>query len=370
MASTRSSQGAHTLEGEYYTTQRIYDLETERIFSRRWLFVGLAAALSDAGSYFLAEFDNDSVIIVRDRDNRIRAFHNVCRHRGTRLCGNAAGAFGKHMVCPYHAWSYTLAGELAAAPNMADVEGFDAANYPLHSVALEVWRGMIFINLCAQPQPFAEAFAPVISRFDRWRIDSLAPVHRTEYEVAANWKLLMQNYSECYHCPTLHPMLNKLTPYRNTSNDLDEGAIVGGPMQLASGMSSMTIDGRACAAPFSTIPPDEQSLVHYYVFFPSLFLSLMPDYVLIHRLIRRGPHLTTVVCQWLFDAEAAAQSDFDPTPAVEFWDTTNRQDWHICEQSHAGINSRGYQPGPYSNLESLLAALDREYLSALGAEAS
>jgi Rieske 2Fe-2S family protein len=359
----RSSHGARTLPGEYYTSQGVYDTETERIFGRSWICVGVATSIPEAGDYFLAEVEGESVIVVRDRDGGVRAFYNVCRHRGTRLCSDENGCFSKYIVCPYHSWAYDLSGDLVTAPNMDDVEGFDPATLPLHALATTVWEGLVFVNLDCDATPFDVAYPSLTGRFTRWGLPELEPVHRIVYEVEANWKLLFQNYSECYHCPTLHPALNKLTPYRGTSNDLDEGPLLGGPMKLADGVSSMTTSGRACAAPFPGLEDEDLQLAYYYTLFPSVFLSLLPDYVLIHRLVRRGPTRTTVVCDWLFDAGAETKTpEVDPSGAIEFWDLTNKQDWGIVEQSQAGFASRAYVPGPYSNLESLLAAFDREYL--------
>jgi len=366
MTTVRTSGGARTLPGRHYTSPEIFDLERQRIFRTRWICVGLAADIPEPGNYMLADVAGDSLIVLRDRGGAIRVMHNVCRHRGTRLCENDAGMFGRHIVCPYHAWAYDLDGRLAAAPIMDEVEGFDREDYPLHAVATTVWEGLVFINLGDAPQPFDEAFAPVMGKFSAWGLDRLAPVHRTEYHVRANWKLMMQNYSECYHCPCLHPVLNKLTPFRNSSNDLTEGPILGGPMKLSGGSESMTISGRRCAPPFGHLQGEQRQLVHYYVFSPSMFLSLMPDYALVHRLVPRDVAHSTIICQWLFEPEAAAAAGFDPSGAVGFWDMTNRQDWHICEQSQRGIESSAYSPGPYANLESMIAALDREYLRSLG----
>jgi Rieske 2Fe-2S family protein len=366
MTTTRTSGGATTLPRHSYTSPEIFERERQSIFRSRWICVGLAADIPEPGNYMLAEVAGDNLIVVRDRTGAIRAFHNVCRHRGTRLCENSSGMFGKHIVCPYHAWAYDLDGRLAAAPIMDEVEGFERADYPLHAAASALWEGLIFINLSPEPEPFESAFAPVIGKFTAWGLDRLAPAHRTEYEVAANWKLMVQNYSECYHCPSLHPALNKLTPFRNSGNDLTEGAILGGPMLLSSASESMTMDGRLCASTFGHLHGEQRKLVHYYVFFPSMFLSLMPDYAMVHRVIPRDFRRSTIVCQWLFDPETMRRPDFDATRAVEFWDMTNRQDWHICEQSQLGIESSAYTPGPYANLESMIAAVDREYLRALG----
>ncbi len=370
MTITRTSQGAKTLPQEYYTSPDVHARERERIFARRWICVGLAAELPARGSFLRAEVAGESRLVVRDHERgggsgtggEIRAFYNVCRHRGTRLCEAAAGNVGKHIVCPYHAWAYDLDGQLASAPIMSDVEGFDAADYPLHDVATAVWEGMIFVNLDPDPEPFELAFAPVLNKFRDWNLSALVPVHQTTYDVRANWKLMVQNYSECYHCPSLHPVLNKLTPFRDSANDLEEGAILGGPMKLSEGAESMTMHGRACAAPFPHLDDEQRRLVYYYVFFPSMFLSIMPDYVLVHRCLPRDAAHSTIICQWLFPPEAVSAPSFDASGAIDFWDMTNRQDWHICAESQLGIESRVYRPGPYANLESMLAAIDREYL--------
>jgi len=364
--STRTAAGATTLPQAYYTSPAIFSRELERIFSRRWLFAGHASQLSKPGDFFLFDIDRESLIILRDRQNEVRAFYNVCRHRGARVCTQTRGEFPQAIQCPYHAWTYGLDGNLIGAPLMADMEEFDPREHALASAAVKIWQGLVFVNLATEPEPFERAFAPLMGKFDRWRIADLESVHRTVYEVDANWKLLFQNYSECYHCPTVHPTLNKLTPFRNSINDLEEGPFLGGPMQLAAGGGSMTMTGARCAAPLSGIADDDLDLVYYYTLLPNLFLSLHPDYVLIHRGDPRAVDHTTITCEWFFHPEAIASEGFDATPAVEFWDMTNRQDWHLCTISQQGISSRAYTPGPYADLESQLAAFDREYLRALG----
>ncbi len=362
----RTAGGATTLPGKYYTSEEIYRRESERIFSRRWLYADRSARIATPGSYFLHEIDGESLIILRNRQGELRAFYNLCRHRGTRLCEAAEGHFAKSIRCPYHAWSYNLDGELTGAPNMREVAGFAKTNYSLHPVAAAEWAGNIFLNLSPTPPALQNTLAAVWHKFDNWRLPELTTVHRTEYEVRANWKLILQNYSECYHCPTLHPQLNRLTPYRNSSNDLESGPILGGPMQLSQPAGSMTLSGQRCAPPLPGVAPQDRQQVYYYVFFPNMLLSLHPDYVLIHRVDRLDIARSRVVCLWLFHAEAVARPDFDPGGAIEFWDMTNRQDWHVCELSQHGVASRAYVPGPYAELESMIAALDREYLTALG----
>jgi len=367
---TRSAAGERTLPQAYYTSDAIFDREVERIFSTRWMYVGHVCEIPEPGDYLVFHIDHESVIVLRNRQNRVQAFFNVCRHRGARLCGDPAGHFPSAIQCPYHAWTYDLDGKLIGAPIMSEVESFTKADYPLHPVSVGVWEGLIFLCLEPQPVPFEEAFAPLIGKFGAWRIGELRSVHRTVYDVAANWKLLFQNYSECYHCPTVHPTLNRLTPFRDSFNDLDEGPFLGGPMRMSMPGGSMTMTGNRCAMPLGEVAGEDLDLVYYYTLFPNLFLSLHPDYVLIHRGEPQAVDRTRIICEWFFHPDAIGRPDFDPQPAIEFWDMTNREDWHLCTISQQGISSRAYSPGPYAELESQLAAFDREYLRALGYDGS
>jgi Rieske 2Fe-2S family protein len=362
---TRSARNATTLPQRYYTDETVFRRETERIFAARWLYVGRASTLAAPGQYVLVDVDADSVIVVRDGAGTVRAFHNVCRHRGTRLCRESAGAFSKSIQCPYHAWTYGLDGQLIGAPHMHEVEGFAKEDYPLHPVGVAEWDGGVFINLAREPEPFDVAFAPLMGKFEKWNVGRLGVAHSITYEVAANWKLIFQNYSECYHCPSLHPILNRLTPFRNSSNDLEEGPILGGPMRMSIDGGSMTMTGQTCAPPLGRVDGEDLNLVHYYTVFPNMLLSVHPDYVLVHRIERLAVDRSRVVCEWLFDPEAMAAPDFDPSGAIEFWNMTNRQDWEVSELSQQGIASSAYEPGPYSELESMIAAWDRAYLAAL-----
>lgn len=367
---SRTAFGQRSLPGESFTSQEIFRAECRRIFHRWWLLAGHASELAAPGSFFRFDLDGESVIVVRDGEGEIRAFHNLCRHRGSRLCREPRGEVGGTLRCPYHAWTYGLDGSLRAAPNMAEVAGFDRRDYPLQPVALTDWQGFLFLNLAPDPVPFDEMLPGLAGptaggRFGAWRLPELASVHRTTYEVEANWKLIFHNYSECYHCPGAHPHLNQLSPYRNTANDLEEGPVLGGPMWMRNPEGSMTTGGRRCAPPFAGLSGEERGRVYYYTLFPGAFLSLHPDYVLVHRLEPLDTARTRVVCDWLFHPEAAATPGFDPGPAIEFWDLTNRQDWELCANTHKGVASRAWEPGPYSELESQLAAFDRQYLRAL-----
>lgn len=354
--------GAHTMPGHQYTSPEVYADERERIFDRSWLCIGRASSIQNSGDFFLQSIASESLIITRDREGIPHAFYNVCRHRGTRLCTQERGRFGETIQCPYHAWTYRTDGRLIGAPHMGDVEGFDKRDYPLHSVPLREWEGFLFINLARDPEPFDEVFAPIYDRLSRFNLDALSIGHRIIYDVKANWKLVFQNYSECLHCPTIHPELSSIMPYQSGENDLVEGPFLGGFMLITPPNASATMTGRACAIPLSDLPEEERRRAYYYTIFPNLMLSIHPDYVVYYTLWPDGPGKTRIVCEWLFHPDAANASGFNPNDAIEMWDMTNRQDWSISEQSFAGISSRAYVPGPYSPRESIPAAWDREYL--------
>ncbi|TLZ75082.1 MAG: hypothetical protein E6K07_10115 [Methanobacteriota archaeon] len=233
---------------------------------------------------------------------------------------------------------------------------------------MEEWEGFLFLSLAQDPEPFAQAFAPLIGRLARFELPRLVAVKRFDYDVAANWKLIFQNYSECLHCPVIHPELSSLMPYTSGANDLTEGPFLGGYMLITEPNASLTLSGRACALPLGGdgVPAEERRRAYYYTIFPNLMLSIHPDYAVSYMLWPQGPGRTHIECEWLFRADAPGRADFNPEDAVQFWDLTNRQDWHICEQSFAGISSRAYVPGPYSPRESMPAAWDRAFLAALG----
>lgn len=364
----RTSFGQHTLGREYFVSDEIWRAEHEKIFLRSWMLAGHVSQLEQPGSYFLFELERESVIVLRDRDGELRAFHNHCRHRGSKLCREAQGTLGKAIQCPYHAWTFGLDGALRGVPTMSEVPGFDPADYPLHSAALNNWEGFLFVNLSPNPPPFAEALPGLAGRFEQWRSAELRPAGRRVYEVEANWKLIFHNFSECYHCPLAHPHLNKLTPFRNSENDLEEGPVLGGPMWMSNRDGSMTMGGERCAPALPGITEAQRGKVYYYSLFPSGFLSFHPDYVMMHRAQPLSKDATRVTCEWLFHPDAIAAPGFDPQPAIEFWDLTNRQDWDLCSNAHRGVTSQAWEPGPYSELESQLAAFDRQYRRSLGEE--
>ena len=362
-------QGARTLPQVYYVAPETLEVEWTRIFGAHWLCVGRQEQVAQPGSYLVANIGIESVIVVRDRNGVLHAHFNVCRHRGTRLCNDATGKFSETIQCPYHAWTYSLDGSLLRAPTMQDVEGFDRTQYTLVPAGVAEWEGFVFVNLSREPESFESAFAPVIGRFARYNLTALTTIRRIEYDVKANWKLVLQNYNECLHCPTIHPMLSKVLPYTSGANDLIEGPFLGGYMEIAQPNESATVSGRVCGPLVGDLSGDDLHRAYYYSLFPNMMLSLHPDYVVSYMVWPTGATQTHIVSDWMFHPNAITHPDFDPSGAIEFWDVTNRQDWAICEQSQLGVGSRAYTPGPYSPRESIPAAWDRTYLQAMRSEA-
>lgn len=358
-----ATASAKTLAQRYFVSPDVFAEEQARIFAAHWVGVGHQSQLARAGDYFVAEIARESVLVTRDQTGTLRGFYNVCRHRGTRLC-EAPSGHAAAIQCPYHAWTYALDGRLVGAPHMDEVPDFAKAEYALHPVTLALWEGFIFLNLAQTTKPLAEVFAPLKGKFIHWNLPQLRSAKRVEYDVRANWKLIFENYSECYHCPGVHPMLSQVSPYDSAENDLCAGPFLGGFMSITKG-ASLTMSGKACALPVGDMKAEDHARVFYYSIFPNLLLSLHPDYVMVHQIWPQSPERTLIQCDWFFQPAAFEHPNFHPEDAIEFWDVTNKQDWHVCEISQQGIASRAYRPGPYSPRESIPAAWDREYLRAL-----
>jgi glycine betaine catabolism A len=360
-------QGARTLPREYYTDPALLTEERERIHARHWNCVGRASDFARPGEYRVREIAGESLILVRDRGGELHAFFNICRHRGTQLCREASGQLSETIQCPYHAWTYGLDGRLVGAPHMHEVEGFDKKDYPLHEAAIAEWEGFVFVNVARDPEPFERWFAPMIGRLSRFDLSSLKARHRVRYEVQANWKLVFQNYSECLHCPMIHPELNAVLPYTSGANDLTTGPFLGGYMEIRQPNESATMSGRACGRLVSeALQGDDRRRAYYYTLMPNMALSIHPDYVNFYLLTPVAVDRTIVETEWLFNPVNEGDPAFNPKDAIEFWDVTNRQDWDICERSQQGVRSSRYEPGPYSPRESIPAAWDAEYLRLMG----
>ncbi len=362
--------GALTLSGRYYSDPALFERELERIHYRMWLGAGREAQIPGAGDYFVREIGDANVVVLRDQSGSIGAFHNVCRHRGTLLCRDGEGNLPGRIRCAYHGWTYALDGRLIGAPHMDKVPGFRDSDYPLRPVAVDTWDGHIFINLSERPEPLVRQLADLPAKFRPWGMADLRLVERKVYHLQANWKLVIQNYSECLHCPVAHPQLKEFSHYLSGENEAPQPTYLGGHMTLQPGVFTMGATGNDSRLPLPGLSAEEARRVYYYAVLPNLLLNLHPDYMMALTLWPLAVDRTDIVCEWHFHPDAIANEGFDPSGAIEFWDVTNRQDWELSDLAQKGISSRGYTPGPYSSREALLYALDRWIVARIGGDDS
>jgi len=350
----RPYRGARLLPGRAYHDQAIHDWEREHFLRHDWVIVGRESEAPEVGTFFTTELDGEPLLVVRGRDEELRAFYNVCQHRGTAVVEEACSK-AVRFQCPYHAWIYDLEGKLIRAKHTEDLEDFSLTDYGLNTVRLETWQGFVFLNLDADAGPLSAQLGDLVDHVARFHFAALRPVKTITYDVAANWKFVAENYSECYHCPGLHPQLNKLTPYDLGEEYETNGAWQGGWMEFAAGAETMALDGghgsRRGRPAMTGITAQDERRVDYCIVWPTTFLSIHPDYLLVHRLIPDGPARTNIICEFLFPESTIALPDFDPSDAIAFWDLTNNQDWHVCELQQRGTRSRSWVSGRYSHLE-------------------
>ncbi len=358
-----------------YLSPEHYQREREALFWREWFYVGRAEALSQPGDYLLADVAGESIIVTRTRQGDLRAHFNVCRHRGSRLVlddappvpGEALAAVGRFkgvIQCPYHAWCYELSGEVRNAPYLSEAEGFNEADFALFPVSVATWGGFIFVNLtpaAAQTRSLEAQLGPVPDRLRRYPLADLRVARRLVYEVAANWKVIAENYNECYHCGPVHPELCRIVPdfkkQGGSSLDWEEG------IPHADGMVTFTFSGTTDRAPFPGLSDTEKVRHKGELIYPNLMLSLSCDHVAAFMLLPQEPGHTRVVCDFLFHPDEIRKAAFDPADAVDFWDLVNRQDWAICQSVQQGMGSHRFAHGYYAPMEDL--SLDiRRYLEA------
>ena len=345
-----------TLQARYYTDPDVFREEIESFYFGSWICAGRDAAIPNTGDYFLREIAGESLIIVRDAALDVRAHYNVCRHRGTRMCTSPQGNV-ERIQCPYHGWTYGLDGRLLGTPHM-DGADFTREDYPLHSAQTAVWDGHLFLHMGRDPEPLSGQPGYLPEKFAAWRMQDLRLHRRIEYEVKANWKLIVLNYNECLHCPFVHPVLNRLTDYAGADNDPPSPNYIGGAMGFRGDAETMSVDGKRRRDYLPGLGEEERSKVLYYAIYPNLLLSLHPDYPMVHTLWPQSADLAKIICEWHFHPSELAKADFFADDAIEFRDATNREDWKISELAQAGIQSRVYSPGPYSEREGLLHAFD------------
>jgi glycine betaine catabolism A len=341
-----------TLPAEAYTDWSVFRWEQEYFFDGSWVCVGHAGGLENAGDQRAVSLGRESVLLVRGEDGALRAFYDVCRHRGHELLPLGGETCRKFVRCPYHAWAYGLDGELRGAPGFGKADGFDRTGHHLVPMRVAEWHGWLFPNASGDAPPFEEYTGNLEDLIQNYGCADLVVGARHDYEIAANWKILAENYHECYHCSSIHPELCEVSPPSSGGDNLEpEGAWIGGPMDLYEGVETMFFDGKSHAPMLPNLAEGQNRTVHYFQLFPNLLISPHPDYVMTNRLLPLAPSRTAVECEWLFSREAVVQKDFDPSYASDFWDLTNRQDWHACESVQRGVSSRAYRRGPLSPRE-------------------
>ena len=342
-----------TLAGAHYTSAELFAAEQEHVFEASWFCAARSAELATPGTFKKVQVGRESVLLVRDRDGLLRAFLNVCRHRGAQLCTEDEGEVRRNLRCPYHSWTYALDGKLVAAPNIGTLTDDDGApidryRYGLVPVALTEWLGYAWVCLSVTPPPFEDVVAEATSTLgdadaiNRYGIGGLDVGRRIVYDVAANWKLIVENFMECYHCSTIHPELVDVLP--EFSRGVAAQAKVGLGAEFGSEIDGFTVDG---SAGFERLPgiSDEQDRRYYAITVkPTVFVNLVPDHVIFHRMYPIAVDRTIVECDWLYTADVVAEGR-DVSHSVELFHRVNEQDFAACERTQPAMSSRAYRNG-------------------------
>jgi Rieske 2Fe-2S family protein len=338
-----------TLSGNYYTDPAVFSLEQSRIFETMWFCAVRSSDLPTPGSFKSVQVGRESVLVVRGRDGELRAFLNICRHRGAKLCTEDSGEVKRSFQCPYHAWTYGLDGKLIAAPNLTKMPDIDRVEYGLVNVHLREWLGYAWVCLADEPPSFDDdVLAAVTERLgnleaiDAYEIADLAVGKRITYDVKANWKLIVENFMECYHCATIHPELTEVLP--EFADGYAAQYYVGHGAEFGDEIKGFTVDG---SEGFDKLPgvSDDQDRRYYAITIkPQVFINLVPDHIIFHRMYPLAEDRTIVECDWLYSKEVVA-SGKDVSRSVELFHRVNVQDFDACERCQPAMNSRAYANG-------------------------
>jgi phenylpropionate dioxygenase-like ring-hydroxylating dioxygenase large terminal subunit len=384
----------YSLPGGLYRDPEIYEQEIRAIFMKSWLCVGHGSQIPESGDYFLFEMAGESVIIVRDAEGDVHALMNVCRHRGSRVCEQLTGHAAR-LTCPYHGWTYGLDGSLRAAAHMR--EGFDRGKHGLQRLHVHVLDGLIFINFADNPISFEPIKNDLSGPIAPYQLSRARVAHRQNYPIAANWKLAVENYCECYHCVPAHPEYSvahsRAVPYAKQAELLAEVI----PQSEAAGFTSMhylraswldagglgidrgfkryalmrghktgSRDGEPLAPLLGSIKCFDGSAVDLHLG-PMMFGLAYSDHVVLYRFTPRGLRATDCELTWLVSGSASANSDYNLAELTWLWDVTTIADKRIIEQNQAGVDSRFYRPGPLSSFEEFSGLFLQWYLTAMRA---
>ncbi|MCP3822424.1 aromatic ring-hydroxylating dioxygenase subunit alpha [Streptomyces sp. A3M-1-3] len=338
-----------TLPGHYYTDADIFRLEQEHIFETMWFCVARSRELDKPGAFRTVDVGRESILVTRSRDHAIRAFFNVCRHRGAKLCTEESGEVKRAFQCPYHAWTYDLQGKLIAAPNLSRMTDVGRTEYGLVNVHVREWLGYVWICLADDPPSFEEqVIGEVVARLgevaavDRYNIADLEVGKRIVYDVKANWKLIVENFMECYHCATIHPELTEVLP--EFADGYAAQYFVGHGAEFGADVKGFTVDGSEGLDRIPTVSEDQDRRYYAITVKPQVFINLVPDHVIFHRMFPVAADRTIVECDWLY-LKDVVDSGKDVSRSVELFDRVNRQDFDACERCQPAMSSRLYAKG-------------------------
>ncbi len=353
-----------TLPGRDYHAPEVHAADLDRVFAASWVCIGRAESVPGPGSYLTPEVAGESLIVIRGKDDRVRALANTCRHRGTLLL-EGSGTVKGAIRCPYHSWTYGFDGGLLGTPNVRAEDGLDRDAHGLWPVRLEGWDGFLFVNLDGSAQPLTQMLeelpdSPV--ELERYGLGDLRIGATREYDVAANWKIVVENYHECLHCPGVHPELVQIVPLYRRGEVEEAGQTLGNSM--GHGLTSFTASG------LSTLPrlpglSEEDAYTFYGAYLPpNLIINYHSETVNAVTIHPTGPERTTVRSSFLFRPETMTADGFDPSEVVDFRDLVARQDWVVCELAQRGVRSRFFEGGGiYPRQERGIATLNARYLA-------
>lgn len=371
-----------SLPSSCYTSPEFFAREKEKIFFREWFCAGREAQVAHPGDFLVLDVLGESILVVRTKEGQLAAHYNVCRHRGARLCSPPAtenstdavelkgGVLGTTGIrCPYHQWTYALDGRLLNAPYFTESEGWVKEDFSLYPVGIETWGGFFFLNLtppsAGEPAiTLRQQLGEAVTRVQRYPLGDLRTGATIVYDVHANWKAIVENYNECYHCGPVHPELCEVVPaFRQQGGaqlDWDRG------IPHRDGATTYTFSGTTTRAPFPGLDEHEKIRHKGELLYPNFMLSLSADHAAAFTLWPQSPSHTRIICDFLFHPDEMRKPDFSPNDAVEFWDLVNRQDWEICKRVQQGMTSRVHKFGYYAPMEDLSADIRRYITERLG----
>ena len=348
--STRVSDSLiSTLPGSSYVDAEVFAAEQERLLERMWFCVVRSADLAGPGSFKTVQVGRESVIVSKNRRGEVRAFLNVCRHRGVQLCPEPEGSVKRAFQCMYHAWTYDLDGRLIAAPNLTKMPDVDRDTYALVRPHVREYLGYVWVCLAPEAPSFDDVVIGSVAErlgdahlIDGYDVANLKVGRRVVYDVKANWKLVVENFMECYHCATIHPELTEVLP--EFADGLAAQYFVGHGAEFGADVQGFTIDGSAGLERIPGVADDQDRRYFAITIKPNVFVNLVPDHVILHRMFPLAPDRTVVECDWLY-LPHVVESGADLEASVELFHRVNLQDFEACERCQPGMSSRVYADG-------------------------